>query len=101
MDTATDWLCVLKNSLRPGTWDKLKEKVYECNFCLSLGMEPITAQGESQGRLMKREHTLMVFLILPAGPGADSPQIGLMAVPGCRGTILGTGLGRLTKTACT
>lgn len=32
-----------------------------------------TVQGESQGRLMEREHkhTLRVFLILPAGPGAD------------------------------
>lgn len=33
-----------------------------------------TAQGESQGRLMEREHTLIVFFILPAGPGADSPK---------------------------
>lgn len=33
-----------------------------------------TAQGESQGRLTVREHTLTVVLILPTGPGEDSPK---------------------------
>lgn len=33
-----------------------------------------TAQGESQSRLMEGECTLIVFLILSAWPGADSPK---------------------------